>query len=133
MEKQRFAAIVMVAPDISRKTFLENIPVLTGGASKITVYMSDNDRVLWLSTTVNISGRLGNAAELPIEIEELSFVDITPTGTTHFTGHLYHMHNPAVIEDLRVLFGTAPDGADRRWQRQPTGAPGAWKLDGAAD
>jgi pimeloyl-ACP methyl ester carboxylesterase len=129
----RFSHIVMIAPDIGRKEFLENIPVLQDRASDITVYMSDNDRVLWLSTTVNISGRLGNAAELPVEIEELNFVDITPTGTTYFSGHLYHLHNPAVIEDLRVLIGTAPDGVARRWQRQPTGVPGIWTLDGTPD
>jgi esterase/lipase superfamily enzyme len=132
-DASRFSGIVMIAPDISRKDFLENVPVLRDRASDITVYMSDNDRVMWLSTTVNISGRLGNAAELPVDIEELNFVDITPTPTTHFSGHLYHLHNPAVIEDLRVLFGTASEGVDRRWRRQPTGAPGIWKLDGAAD
>ena len=129
----RFSGIVMIAPDIGRKEFLENIAVLRDRASDITVYMSDNDRVLWLSTTVNISGRLGNAAEVPVEIEELNFVDITPTGTNYFSGHLYHLHNPAVIEDLRILMGTAPDGVDRRWHRQPTDAPGIWMLDRAPD
>jgi pimeloyl-ACP methyl ester carboxylesterase len=129
----RFSGIVMVAPDISRKEFLDNIPVLLDRAVDITVYMSDNDRALWLSTTVNISGRLGNAAELPVDIKELNFVDITPTGTTHFSGHLYHLHNPAAIEDLRAVLGTLAESVDRRWHRQPTGAPGFWKLDGAAD
>jgi pimeloyl-ACP methyl ester carboxylesterase len=129
----RFMGVVMIAPDISRKVFLENVPVLQARVSDITVYMSDNDRVLWLSTTVNISGRLGNAADLPIEIEELNFVDITSTGTVHIGGHLYHLLNPAVIEDLRFLFGTAPPGSVRRWNRQPTGIRGVWKLDGIRD
>ena len=31
--------------------------------------------------------------------------------------------------DLRALFGTAEPGADRRWQREPTGARGIWRLD----
>ncbi len=132
-DTERFAGIVMIAPDISRTTFLENVPMLSQRASDITVYMSDNDRVLWLSTTVNISRRLGDAAELPVEVEELKFVDITPTGTAYIGGHLYHLHNPAVIEDLRALFGTAEPGVDRVWRREPTGSPGIWKLDGKED
>jgi esterase/lipase superfamily enzyme len=129
----RFEGIVMIAPDISRTVFLENVPMLRARAADITVYMSDNDRVLWLSTTVNISKRLGDAAELPVDIEELTFVDITPTGTTYIGGHLYHLHNPAVIEDLRTLFGTTPTDADRRWHREPTGSRGIWKLDAKKD
>lgn len=132
-DKARFMGVVMIAPDISRKTFLENVPMLRDRASEITVYMSDNDRVLWLSTTVNISGRLGNAAELPVEIEELNLVDITPTGTMHIGGHLYHLHNPAVIEDLRVLLGSDPPDAERRWGREPTGSPGIWTLEVESD
>ena len=132
-DAERFAGIVMIAPDISRSTFLENVPMLSQRAADITVYMSDNDRVLWLSTTVNISRRLGNAAELPVEFEELKFVDITPTGTTYIGGHLYHLHNPAVIEDLRTMFGTTEPGVARQWRREPTGAPGIWKLDGKND
>jgi pimeloyl-ACP methyl ester carboxylesterase len=124
----RFASIVMIAPDISRRVFLENVPMLQARASDITVYMSDNDRVLWLSTTVNVSGRLGNASELPVATEELSFVDITPTGTTYIGGHLYHLHNPAVIEDLRALFGTDPPNTERRSRREPTDSAGIWKL-----
>lgn len=124
----RFKSIVLVAPDIRRDVFLENVNMLQEKVSDITVYMSDNDRVLWLSTTVNVSGRLGVASEFPIDVQHINVVDITPTGTNDITGHLYHLFNPAVIEDLRILFGVDSGNTDRAFDRVPSESPGFWTL-----
>jgi hypothetical protein len=88
--------------------------------------MSDHDRALWLSTTVNVSGRLGIAKEF--DIDHTTVIDVTPTGINDISGHLYHMLNPAVIEDLRILLGTTPDDAIRTWHRVPGEMPGFWQL-----
>ncbi len=95
--------------------------------SDITVYMSDNDRVLWLSTTVNVSGRLGVASEF--DLEHANVVDITPTGSNDITGHLYHMLNPAVIEDLRALLGSDEKDTERNFHRVPGDLQGFWRLE----
>ena len=95
--------------------------------SDIVVYTSDSDRVLWLSTTVNVSGRLGVAREF--DVDHTTVIDVTPTGTNDISGHLYHMLNPAVIEDLRVLLGTAPDHAKRTYDRVPGDMAGFWRLE----
>lgn len=125
-DEARFGSAIFVAPDIRRDVFRENVTMLQQKASDIVVYMSDSDRVLWLSTTVNVSGRLGVAKEF--DLDHTTVIDVTPTGTNDITGHLYHMLNPAVIEDLRVLLGTAPDDAERAWQRVPGDTPGFWQL-----
>jgi pimeloyl-ACP methyl ester carboxylesterase len=125
----RFASIVFIAPDIRRDVFLENVHILQNKASEITVYTSDNDRVLWLSATVNTSGRLGLAKEFSVDIEHLNIVDITPTGTNDISGHMYHMFNPAVTEDLRHLFGSALAVERREYQRVASEEPGFWKLE----
>ena len=125
----KFSEAVFVAPDIRRDVFLDNVHMLQEKVSSITVYMSDNDRVLWLSATVNASGRLGLAKEFAIDIDRISVVDITPTGTNDISGHMYHMFNPAVVEDLRVLFGVPLDTAGREYRRVRSDTPGFWKLE----
>jgi len=123
----KFHSAIFVAPDIRRDVFRDNVQMLQRRVSDITVYMSDHDRVLWLSTTVNVSGRLGVASEF--DLEHANVVDITPTGSNDITGHLYHMLNPAVIEDLRVLLGTDAADTERAYRRIPGEMPGFWQLE----
>ena len=125
-DEARFGSAIFVAPDIRRDVFRENVTMLQRKAADIVVYMSDSDRVLWLSTTVNVSGRLGVAKEF--DLDHTTVIDVTPAGTNDISGHLYHMLNPAVIEDLRVLLGTAPDDAQRTYDRVPGDTPGFWQL-----
>jgi len=127
----RFKRIVLVAPDIRRDVFVENVHMLQERVSDITVYMSDNDRAMWVSTVANASGRLGAASEFPIDVQHISVVDITPTGTAGVTGHLYHILNPAVIEDLQVLLGVKPPNAQREFHRVAANTDGFWTLQSA--
>ena len=123
----KFHSAIFVAPDIRRDVFRDNVQMLQRRVSDITVYMSDHDRVLWLSTTVNVSGRLGVASEF--DLEHANVVDITPAGSNDITGHRYHMLNPAVIEDLRVLLGTDAADTERAYRRIPGEMPGFWQLE----
>jgi esterase/lipase superfamily enzyme len=127
--ESKFSEAVFVAPDIRRDVFMENVSMLQEKVSDITVYMSDNDRVLWISATVNTSGRLGLAKEFDVDIDRISVVDVTPTGTNDISGHMYHMFNPAVVEDLRVLFGVPLEGDSRKYGRVAMATPGFWSLE----
>jgi len=126
-DESKFGSAIFVAPDIRRDVFSENVSMLQEKVSDIVVYMSDSDRVLWLSTTVNVSGRLGVAKEF--DLEHTTVIDVTPTGTNDITGHLYHMLNPAVIEDLRVLLGTDSADTKRFFRRVAGDTPGFWRLE----
>ncbi|HSM29101.1 MAG TPA: alpha/beta hydrolase [Woeseiaceae bacterium] len=126
-DEARFGSAIFVAPDIRRDVFRENVAMLQQKVSDILVYTSDSDRVLWLSTTVNVSGRLGVAREF--DLDHTTVIDVTPTGTNDISGHLYHMLNPAVIEDLRTLLGSGPGTAKRRFHRVPGETPGFWRLE----
>ncbi len=126
-EEPKFDSAIFVAPDIRRDVFSESVTLLQEKVSNIIVYMSDSDRVLWLSTTVNASGRLGVAKEF--DLDHATVIDVTPTGTNDISGHLYHMLNPAVIEDLRALLGTAAADEGRRFHRVPGETPGFWRLE----
>ena len=125
----KFSEAVFVAPDIRRDLFVENVQMLQSKVSDLTVYASDNDLVLWLSTIVNVSGRLGVATEIDIDAEHMRIIDISSTGVNFIGGHLYHIFNPAVAEDLRALFGSGPPGASRAWQRVPGATDSIWRLE----
>jgi len=126
-KEAKFGRAIFVAPDSRRDVFIENATMLQSKVDDITVYMSDSDRVLWLSTTVNVSGRLGVAKEF--DLEHATVIDVTPTGTNDISGHLYHMLNPAVIEDLRLLLAIDPADTKRGFRRVPQGTPGFWRLE----
>ena len=126
-DEARFGSAIFVAPDIRRDVFRENVSMLQQKVSDIVVYTSDSDRVLWLSTTVNVSGRLGVAREF--DLDHTTVVDVTATGTNDISGHLYHMLNPAVIEDLRALLGSGPVDTKRSYHRVPGDTPGFWRLE----
>jgi len=128
-----FGKIVFVAPDMRRDMFLENVQLLQNKASEVTVYMSDSDRVLMLSAAVNLSGRLGLAKEFDLDVERVRFVDVTAAGTTDLSGHMYHMFNPAVTEDLRHLIGSEGGGNKREYRRVASQESGFWKLEPDSD
>ena len=128
-----FGKIVFVAPDMRRAVFLENAQLLLNKASDVTVYMSDSDRVLMLSAAVNVSGRLGLAKEFDLDVERVHFVDVTAAGTSDLSGHMYHMFNPAVIEDLRHLLGSAAAGSGRDYVRVASQESAFWKLEPNSD
>ena len=128
---RRFNSLVLVAPDIRRDVFLENVHMLQEKASDITVFMSDNDRAMWVSTVANASGRLGAASEFPIDVQHINVIDITPTGTAGVTGHLYHILNPAVIEDLQVMFDVKSPDSQREYRRVAASTEGFWTLESA--
>ena len=127
----RLKSLVLVAPDVQRDVFRENVQLLQEKVSNITVYNSDKDLALWLSTTVNASGRLGVAKEFPLDVQHVSVVDVTPTGNSDISGHLYHLHNPAVIEDLPDLLGVKPPNAKREFHRAAANTDGFWTLQSA--
>lgn len=125
----RFSDAILLAPDVRRDAFIENLQMLQRKVADITVYTSDNDLVLWLSTVVNVSPRLGLAGDIDIDPDHAKVIDITPTGVSFIGGHLYHIFNAAVAEDLRTVLGTAPPGASRAWQRVPGETGGIWRLE----
>ena len=125
----RFSHVVLLAPDSRRSAFLENLQMLQAKVADITVYTSDNDLVLWLSTVVNISPRLGVADDIEFDPAHARVIDITPTGVSFVGGHLYHIFNAAVAEDLRNLLGSSFPGASRAWQRVPGATDGIFRLE----
>ena len=127
-----FGQVVLVAPDIARSRFAELRPALERRAERVTIYASENDLALRLSTVVNTSARLGITDEEAHAESAVSanvqLVDVSGTGLYSLSGHVYHLRNPAVIEDIGRLFAPATTDAVGRYERVPGSAPGLWRL-----
>jgi esterase/lipase superfamily enzyme len=102
----RFKQIIFVAPDIDTDIFRREIPTLRPLAKKISLYVSGNDRALKLSQELHGYPRLGEAGANLAVFEGVDTIDISAAGNRRFSGHIYHLYNPPVIEDLKRLIDT---------------------------
>ncbi len=125
---KRFGELILIAPDVDRDRFAQQIPALGTVVTSITVFVSDADRPLGISRTVNDSPRLGRADDVSMGLDGVDIVDVSTTGRGTFSGHLYHLYNSAVAEELRRLVGTAADDEPAGFRREATNAAGYWRL-----
>ena len=105
--------LVLIAPDIDTDTFKQELSLLSSMVQRITVYVSDNDKALRLSQEVHGYPRLGQAGENLHVLEGVETIDISQISTRRMSGHLYHLFNPEVIDDLTLLLHTGQPAAQR--------------------
>ena len=127
----RFGRIILIAPDIDAARFVEHAPMIASRSAGVTILRSNLDRALRMSRMVNQKPRLGKSGPLALDVAGIEIVDVSPVGRSRFSGHVYHLYNAAVIEELRRMLGT--DGEDRRqFVRVPGDDPGFWLLEAVA-
>jgi len=105
--------LVLIAPDIDTDIFRQELPVIKSAVNRVTVYVSENDKALQLSHEVHGYPRLGEAGDNLTVLEGVETIDISGIGKRRMSGHLYHLFNQEVIEDLRQLLHTG-QGASQR-------------------
>jgi len=105
--------LVLIAPDIDTDIFRQELPVIKSSVNRVTVYVSENDKALRLSHEVHGYPRLGEAGENLTVLEGVETIDISSISNRRISGHLYHLFNPEVIEDLKQLLHTG-EAASRR-------------------
>lgn len=101
----RFGTLTLAAPDMDRELFVRDLDALEPRANLITVYASSNDRVLGLSRRAHGHPRAGQA-DSGLSYPGVDLVDISATEVREISGHIYHLYNKAVVEDLRRVLGT---------------------------
>ena len=114
-EGQIFDQIVLAAPDIDRRVFLEEIaPRLGQHAQRATLYCSRNDLALFFSRYWNSPGdplpRAGDSTTGPIILRGLDTVDASSI-RTDLLGHSYYGDCVPLLKDVGLLLkeGLAPD------------------------
>ena len=107
---ERFGNLVLIAPDIERELFVEALPDLKRLVDDITVLVSDKDRLLLVSQTVNLGARLGQSDG--VDIDGVDVIDVTDVDDAGFGGHVYHLTNDSVGKVIGgILDGRARDDA----------------------
>ena len=101
MSKGRFGELVLIAPDVDREAFVAALPDIERIVEDVTVLVSDDDRLLLLSQTVNLGARLGQASGG--DIDGVDIIDVTGIGNAGLGGHLYHLTNEAVGEVIGAI------------------------------
>ena len=113
-----FDELVLIAPDMDRRDFEQDLPALAKNASAITVYVSENDSPLSISREVHGEPRLGEGGEYLTLFDEVETIDVTDVPRRDIYGHNYHYFNNRVIVDLRELLTTGSRAAVRTGLKQ---------------
>lgn len=121
--------LVLIAPDIDTDIFRHDLPLLKRVINRITIYVSENDKALKLSREVHGYPRLGEAGDSLSTFAGVETIDISSLSLQRISGHVYHLSNQEVIEDLKVLLHTKalPDQRSVLQKLEKDGLP-YWQL-----
>ncbi len=129
IEQFHIGELVFIAPDIDVDIFRHDLPILSRLTERITIYVSENDKALKLSREVHGYPRLGEAGSALTTFEGVETVDISLISLQRLSGHVYHLSNKEVIDDLVSLLHTRLP-AEKRPQMQKRVNDGVvyWRL-----
>lgn len=98
-----FGQVILAAPDVDAKTFVQDIaPLISSTAQNITLYASSKDKALLLSQKIHKGPRAGTAGEHLVLSPHLETIDASHIDTD-FLGHSYFSNTWLLINDLHAL------------------------------
>ena len=102
--------IVLAAPDIDKDIFVTEIMPKICGATRLTLYASENDKALLASEQFRYGyDRIGQGGAKLTIFNGVESIDAT-TVDTDLLGHGYYAETKALINDIhQVLLGVVPD------------------------
>ncbi len=99
----KLGEVVLLAPDMDFGIFSRMLPHIAKIVQGITIYVSDQDRPLALSAQLHGYARLGQTGNDISSLSGIEVIDVSGLPNESASGHLYHIHNPAVGRDLGFL------------------------------
>ena len=121
-----FGQVALVAPDLDAEHFRqETAPWLHRTGGRVTLYVSQFDIPLLASAVLNQGSRVGDATAKVLIAPGIETIDSTPV-TNPFAAHLVHLHNIAILTDLRYLLNDQLAAAERPTLRAASGAGGRY-------
>jgi len=121
--------LVLLAADIDAGIFSQYLDVIRPLVRNITIYVSDNDSALALSEEVHGYPRLGVTGAHLRNLDGIEIIDVSAIGRRRASGHLYHLYNKIVINDLdQLLNKDKPASARSGLQRDLQLGGNYWKL-----
>jgi len=121
--------LVLVAADVDTGIFRQYLDLIRPLARTITIYVSDNDNALALSQEVHGYPRLGRTGPHFQDLDGIEIIDVSAAGRRSASGHLYHLHNQIVVNDLDQLLNENRLASRREGLQQDLHmGPNYWKL-----
>lgn len=124
----RFGEIVLLAPDVDFEVFAKLLPRIRPLASSLTIYTSANDAALFVSAELHGYPRLGRDGNDTSLLKHVEVIDTSDLPIRSANGHLYHIYNKEVGDDLSQLLNEGKLAKERRnllkvkdnqWKLQP--------------
>lgn len=106
--------VILLAPDIDFEVFSRMLPRIRQVVRSITVYVSDGDRPLALSEQVHGYPRLGQSGNDVGLLAGVQVIDLSDLPAQSPTGHLYHIYNAEVGDDIALKLNEGQDAQARR-------------------
>ncbi len=110
--------VVLIAPDIDAGVFKQYLPLIKPWVKNITIYVSANDSPLALSQQVHGYPRLGQPGAHLDGLTGVEIIDISDFPVRSPTGHIYHLYQNDVIDDLDQLLNEGKLASQRHNLKQ---------------
>jgi esterase/lipase superfamily enzyme len=121
-----FQNIVLAAPDVDRRVFLELAPAFRSEAARVTLYASDADKALAAAQTLQRFPRAGDANPL-LAVAGIDTIDASIINTD-FWNHSYFT-DARLLNDIRALMKDFNTPLPRfPIQRIGAGDPAQWRF-----
>lgn len=120
--------LVLLAPDYDPAAFARDLDELGSRIARVTLYVSDKDALLKLSSAVNRGERLGQGVQADTPIAGTETIDVSSLKRYHPTGHEYYRYHPVVASDLVELLAHDRPARERRATTAAGGESGYWRL-----
>ncbi|MCO6475130.1 MAG: alpha/beta fold hydrolase [Phaeodactylibacter sp.] len=99
-QKRLFGQVILAAPDVDAKEFVQEIaPLIRQTADNVTLYASSKDKALAASQQFNKAPRAGEGGRNLVVVETIETVDASSIDTD-FLGHTYFANTWLLIQDL---------------------------------
>ena len=125
-DKPLLNQVVLIAPDIDVGIFKQYLPLIRPLVRNMTVYVSSNDSPLALSKQVHGYPRLGEAGEHLEGLTDIEIIDLSDIPVRAPSGHVYHLYQNLVTEDLDQLINQDKPAAQRTNLKQV--GENLWRL-----
>lgn len=122
----RVGEVVLLAPDLDFDIFRKLLPRIRPIARSITVYRASSDKALIASEQLHGYPRLGQGSYDAGLLEGIEVIDTNDLPFTSANGHLYHIYNKEVGEDVSQLVNESKSASFRRNLEQVEG--NLWRL-----
>jgi esterase/lipase superfamily enzyme len=128
-----FGQIIFTAPDVDRSYFIHAVGPLVAAAERVTLYASDTDYALRVSTLLHDGARAGTAGATVIRLKGLDTIDMSAI-PADMLGHSYFATNSGAIFDVFRLLWRGDPPPQRCGMRDPAGneTRGVWVFNASA-